>query len=89
MFAIRVKIHTTSKYSLFFFLYNKHLILFFDNNFVKSIEVTNSTKKHETRIVKLQHVKLSTNEKLLIRAIYTNKIRDIRLDSHVSIQIEH
>ena len=46
-------------------------------------------QKHETRIVKLQHVRLTANEKLLIRVIYANKIRDIRLDLHVSIKIKH
>ena len=77
MFAIKINIHTTLKYSSFFLLYDKHLILFFNDNFVKFIEITNSTEKHETRITKLQHVKLTTNEKLLIRVIYANKTRDI------------
>ena len=87
MFIIKVKIDVTSKYNSFF-LYDKHSILFFDDNFAKFIEITNSTKKHEIRITKLQHVKLIANEKLLIRVIYANKIRNTRLDSHVSIKIE-
>ena len=70
-------------------MYDRHSILFFDDNFVKSIEITNSTEKHETRVAKLQHVRLTVNEKLLIRVIYANKIRDIRLDLHVSIKVEH
>ena len=61
----------------------------FDNNSVKFIEITNSTKKHEARITKLRHVRLITNEKLLIRVIYANKIWDIRFNLHVSIKIKH
>ena len=87
--AIRVKIHATSKYNLFFSLYDRHSILFFDDSSVKSIEVTNSTKKHEARITKLQHVRLTANKKLLVDIIYANKIRDIRLNSHVSIKTKH
>ena len=82
------KIHATFKYSSFF-LYDKHLILFFDNNFAKFIEITNLTEKHETRIINLQHVRLNINKKLLIHVIYANKIRDTRLDLHVSIKLEH
>ena len=89
MFAIKIKIYTTSKYSSFFFLYDKQSILFFDENFAKFIEITNSTEKHETRVIKLQHVRLIANEKLLIRVIYANKIRNIRFDLHVSIKIKH
>ena len=89
LFTIKIKIHTTSKYNSFFFLYDKHSILSFDENFVKFIEITNSTTKHETRITKLQHVKLTANEKLLIRVIYANKIRNIRFNLHVSIKVEH
>ena len=89
MFAIQIKVHITLKYNSFFFLYDKHSILLFDDNIVKFIEITNSTKKHETHIIKLQHVKLTANKKLLIRVIYANKIRDIRLDLHVSIKTKH
>ena len=55
--------------------------MFFDDNFAKFIEITNSTKKHETRITKLQYVWLTANEKLLIRVLYAGKIRDIRFNS--------
>ena len=48
--VIRIKIHSTSEYSSFFFLYDRLSILFFDDNSAKSIEITNSTEKHETRI---------------------------------------
>ena len=70
-------------------MYDKHLILFSDNNCAKFIEIANSTEKHETRIAKLQHVKLIANEKLLIRVIYTNKIRDIWFNLHISIKVKH
>ena len=76
MFVIKIKMHATSKYSTFF-LYDRHSILFFDDHFVKFIKITNSSEKHETRITKLQNVRLIANEKLLIRVIYANKIRDI------------
>ena len=89
MFVIKIRLHTTLKYSLFPLLYHKHLVLFFDENFVKSIEITNSTEKHETRRTKLQHVKLAPNKNLLIRAIYVNNIRYIQLDSHISIKVKH
>ena len=88
MFVIKIKIHATSKYNSFF-LYDRHWILFFDDDFVKSIEITNSTEKHETRITKLQHVRLTANEKLLIRVIYANIIRNIQFNSHVSIKVKH
>ena len=89
MFTIKIKIHAILKHNLFLLLYDRHSSLFFDENSAKFIEITNSTEKHETRITKLQHDKLTANEKLLIRAIYTNNIRDTRLDSHVSIKIKH
>ena len=89
MFAIRIKIHPILKYNSFFLLYDKHSILFFDNNSAKFIEITNSTEKHETRIAKLEHVRLIANKKLWIRVIYANKIRDIRFNSHASIKLEH
>ena len=89
LFIIKIKIHPILKYNSFFFLYDKHSILFFDDNFVKFIGITNLTEKHETRITKLQHVKFIANEKLLIRVIYSNKIRNIQFDLHVSIKIKH
>ena len=70
-------------------MYNRHSILFFDDNFVKFIEITNSTEKHETRITKLQHVKSIANEKVLIRVIYAHKIRNTRLHLHVLIKVKH
>ena len=63
--------------------------MFFDNNSVKFIEITNSTEKYEKRIAKLQYVRLIANEKLLIRVIYANKIRNTRLDLQVSIKVKH
>ena len=89
MFAIKIKIHTISKYNSFFFLCDRHLILFFADNSVKFIEIPNSTEKHEARIAKLQHAKLTANEKLLIRVICANKIRDIRFNLHASIKVKH
>ena len=70
-------------------MYDRYSILSFDDNSVKSIEITTSTEKHETRIAKLQHVRLIANEKLLIRVIYINGIRNTWLNLHISIKIKH
>ena len=75
--------------NIIFFLYNKYLILFLDHNSAQFIEITNSTEKHETRITRLQHVKLIANETLLTRVIYANKIRNIGFDLHASIKVKH
>ena len=46
-------------------------------------------KKHETRITKLQHVRLIVNKRLLVRVIYANKIGNIRFNLHISIEVKH
>ena len=89
MFTIKIKIHGTLNYSSFFFLYDKHLILSFDANSTKFIEVTNLRKEYEARIIKLQYVKLTANKKFLIRVIYANKIRDTRFNLYISTKIKH
>lgn len=74
LFAIRIKTHSTSKYSQYYLLYGQRFHLNFENNSVWPHEiVATTTSDHEKKIDNLQNTQLIANEALFERAIKAKK----------------
>lgn len=76
LFAIRVRIHTTSRHSPYYLLFGRTPRLAFDDNGLRPINVSNDEWESVLeRIKTLQHARLVANQRLVNRAITARKLR--------------
>ena len=80
LFATRIWVYSTLKYSPYYLLYSQHLHLLFDDDTFWPLEVVvMTTAEYEKKITYLWNARSITNEALFERAIKAKKVRKKRV----------
>ena len=80
LFAVRVRVHATSRYSPYMLLFGRHPRLPTDENDMRPMEVTKAEwDELLTRVKRLQHARMVANERLVKRAIEVQKMKSERV----------
>ena len=76
VFAARVRIHATGRYSPYYLLFRRNPRLPDDENLIRPLIVEpHDVEKLEGRLERLQHARMAANQKLVERAIKAQKLR--------------
>jgi transposase InsO family protein len=82
LFATRVRVHATSKYSPFYLLYGCQPFRPTDDVAAKPLDLSVSPEDVAQRLEALQHARLRANEAIYMRALNAGRIRNTLVKKH-------